>query len=87
MTNHVVRLYALALAVIVFFVTWAAVAARPWPAPTAADTRLAALDAREQRLRERSAAVQRILEREPAATATTPARVVSAPAVTETQSS
>ena len=35
MTNHVVRLYAFAGALLVLFLTWAAIAAPPW-APTAA---------------------------------------------------
>ena len=32
MTNHVARLYAGALALLVFFLVWAVVAARPWAA-------------------------------------------------------
>ena len=62
MTNHVVRLYALALALVVFFLTWSAVAARPWATATAnADPRLAALAAREQRVRAESIAVRRLV--------------------------
>jgi hypothetical protein len=60
MTNHVVRLYALALALVLFFLTWAVVAARPW-ATASADPRLAALAAREQRVRQESIAVQRLV--------------------------
>jgi hypothetical protein len=60
MTNHVVRLYALALALVLFFLTWAVVAARPW-ATASADPRLAALTAREQRVRQESIAVQRLV--------------------------
>jgi hypothetical protein len=60
MTNHVVRLYALALALVLFFLTWTVVAARPW-AVTSADPRLTALKAREQRVRTESVAVQRIV--------------------------
>ena len=33
MTNHVARLYALALALVVFFLAWAVVAAHPWATP------------------------------------------------------
>lgn len=53
MTNHVVRLYALAAALLVLFVTWAAIAARPWVSQAAAkaDPRWAALATREQQLR------------------------------------
>ena len=53
MTSHTARLYALVGAVLVFFVAWAAIAAHPWQKQSAApqDPRLAALQAREQRLR------------------------------------
>ena len=47
-TSH--RLYAVAIAVVVFFVSWAAVAAKPW-ATAKPDPRLVALAQREQRLR------------------------------------
>lgn len=60
MTNHVGRLYSLALTIILFFVLWAAIAARPW-ARANADPRMAALAAREQHLRHDSALVQRIV--------------------------
>jgi hypothetical protein len=64
MTNHVVRLYALALGLVVFFLTWAVVAARPWAAAAAdQDPRLAALERREERLRRKSERVQRVVER------------------------
>ena len=62
MTSHVGRLYALAVALVVLFATWAAIAARPWATTTttsAADPRVAALVAREQRLRHQSLVVQR----------------------------
>jgi hypothetical protein len=49
-TNQVGRLYAVALALVLFFVNWAVVAARPWSAP-AADPRLKVLAAREAQLR------------------------------------
>ncbi len=61
MTDHVARLYALALALVVFFVSWAAVAARPW-ATAQADPRVAALAARQQRLQRESALVQQIVQ-------------------------
>jgi hypothetical protein len=60
MTSHVGRLYSLALALLVFFVLWVGIAARPWAsAPT--DPRVAALVAREQRLRHDSLIVKRIV--------------------------
>jgi hypothetical protein len=63
MTSHVARLYSIAIALFVFFLTWAAVGARPWVTSGGAqsDPRLAALAAREQRLRHDSAAVQRLV--------------------------
>jgi hypothetical protein len=63
MTSHVGRLYALALALVVFFLAWATVAAHPWTkrAGTRADPRTAALAAREQRLRHESIVVARIV--------------------------
>ena len=55
MTSHVGRLYALALALVVFFLGWAVVAAQPWATP-AADPRLQALAAREAQLRHEATA-------------------------------
>jgi hypothetical protein len=49
MTSHTGRLYSLALALLVFFVLWAGIAAHPW-APANADPRLTALATREQQL-------------------------------------
>lgn len=66
MTNHVAKLYAVALALVVFFVTWAGVAARPW-ATEAEDPRLVALERRELRLRRERARVQRVLRQRVAA--------------------
>lgn len=63
MTSHVGRLYALALALLVFFLTWAVVAAHPWATSANADPRIAALAAREQRIRHESVAVRRIVNR------------------------
>jgi pyruvate/2-oxoglutarate dehydrogenase complex dihydrolipoamide acyltransferase (E2) component len=64
MTSHVGRLYTLAIALLIFFVTWATVAAKPWTssnATAAKDPRLAALAAREQRIRHESVVVARIV--------------------------
>jgi hypothetical protein len=66
MTSHVGRLYALALALVVFFLAWAVVAARPW-ATTAADPRLKTLAVREARLREEARIVNRVVARRLAA--------------------
>lgn len=61
MTSHVGRLYALALAVLVFFLAWAAIAARPWATSARTDPRVAALALREHRVRYESVAVRRIV--------------------------
>ncbi len=58
------RLYALALALLVFFVAWASIAAHPWtgPDPVArADPRAAAVAAREAHLLHRSRVARRVL--------------------------
>ena len=62
MTSHVSRLYALAGTLVVFFGTWAGVAASPW-GPRQADTRVASLQRRELRLRQEAAATQELLDR------------------------
>jgi hypothetical protein len=65
MTSHAGRLYALATAVVVFFVVWAVVAAHPWATTKSAtrDPRLVALAQREQRLRSEAGMVQQIVAR------------------------
>ena len=60
MTNHHVRLYGLALALVVFFLSWAVVAARPWTT-AAADPRLKALGVREAQLRREAQVVRRVV--------------------------
>jgi hypothetical protein len=60
MTSHHGRLYALALALVVFFLAWAVVAARPW-ATASADPRLRALALREAQLRREARLVQKIV--------------------------
>jgi hypothetical protein len=62
MTHHVVRLYALAASLLVLFLTWAAIAARPWATTSAGpDPRVAALQIREQRLRQEAIVVRRVV--------------------------
>lgn len=93
MTEPVARLYAFAAILAVFFLTWAAVAAHPWSAAPP-DPRIAALGAREQRVRRQSVEVSALVDRRWAAyrialasrtaanarTATVQRRLVSAPA-------
>ena len=64
MTNHVARLYAVSLALVVLFLTWAAVAARPWAASAAEqDPRIVALERREAKLRRKGIRVERQVKR------------------------
>ncbi len=64
MTDHVARLYAVALALVVLFLTWAVVAARPWAASAAEkDPRIVALERREAKLRRKSVLVERQVKR------------------------
>jgi hypothetical protein len=60
MTNHAGRLYTLALGLVVFFLVWAAVAARPWATATP-DPRLKTLAAREAQLRHEATLVSQIV--------------------------
>jgi hypothetical protein len=64
MTSQVLRLYAAAIGLLVFLLVWAAIAAHPWkPASAGRDPRLAALAARELRLRRDAVAVRRVVAR------------------------
>jgi hypothetical protein len=68
MTNHVARLYALALSLIVFFGMWLAVSTHPWPQSTkasapAVDPQLARLNARERHLRAETRRVNLVVKR------------------------
>ena len=63
-TSH--RIYAVVLALAVFLVSWAAIAARPWATPKP-DPRLAALATREHRLRADATLVQQVVDRRMAA--------------------
>ena len=99
MTSPVGRSYATALALMLFFLTWAVVATKPWIAPQA-DPRLERLSLRELQLRRQARQVDAIVGRRLAAyhralaarhtlaAAPTPAvRVVNLPPVTITRTS
>lgn len=60
MISHVGRLYAAVVSIVVFFAMWLAVATHPWAAQTG-DPALAALAAREQRLRVQSVVASAIV--------------------------
>jgi hypothetical protein len=90
MTRHAARLYAVALAIVVFFLVWATVSARPWisepaaptatAAPSASTSELAALRARERALKKQIIAVRGILRSEAVQASLPPPQVASAPA-------
>jgi hypothetical protein len=63
MTEHTVRLYAAVLGLVVFFLFWAAVAAKPWAATGEDDPRAAAIERREQRLARETRCVNRVVKR------------------------
>jgi hypothetical protein len=64
MTSQIGRIYATAVTLFVFFLTWAMVAARPAPSGSpSTGPELRALALREQRLQQESVAVQRVVAR------------------------
>jgi hypothetical protein len=86
------RLYVFAVTLLVFFVVWAVVAARPWVASSSSGkSQIAALAAREQRIQFESLLVrkltaQRARQRVAAASAPAP-RVVTLPPLVITRTS
>lgn len=60
MTSHHGRLYALALALVAFFLAWAVIAARPW-ATASADPRLGVLAVRQTQLQREAKLVRRVV--------------------------
>jgi len=60
MTSHHGRLYGLALALVVFFLAWAVVAAQPWVA-AAPDPRLRALAIRQAQLQREAKLVRKVV--------------------------
>lgn len=65
MTSNLGRVYAIAMATVVFFLSWAVIAARPWvSAPEAkTDPRIVALNVREQKLRKDAVAISAIVQK------------------------
>jgi hypothetical protein len=92
-TSHVGRLYFLAVALVVFFLAWAVVAARPWATRTPA-AGMQALALREAQLRREAALVNQIValkkqrtSRLAGASAPPAVRVVTLPPLTITRTS
>lgn len=63
MKSAALRLYVVAVTLLLFFVVWAVVAARPWAARAAANPALAALDRRERQLRHEAHVVSATVQR------------------------
>ena len=64
MRSHALRLYVLSITLLVFFVLWAAIAARPWAAArSGASPALKALAARERHLRHEARVVEKAVRR------------------------
>ena len=65
MTNHVVRLYTLAVSIVVLFLAWAVIATHPWQAQAqrTTDPRVHALVLRERHLRQEAVVVRRVVAR------------------------
>jgi hypothetical protein len=93
MTSHIGRIYALALALVVFFLAWAVVAARPWQAAVA-DPRLRLLAVRQSQLQRDAKLVQQLsaarrsaVHAAPAAASAPAIRIVNLPPLTITRTS
>jgi hypothetical protein len=65
MTSHALRLYVASVTLLVFFVLWAVIAAKPWASTGHAglDPRLVALNRRQRRLERETRAVKQELNR------------------------
>ena len=89
--GRVARLYVFAVTLLVFFVAWAVVAARPWaPKRASVDPRVAALTAREQRIHFESLLVRKLRAqraRQISAAPVPPPRIVTLPPLVITRTS
>jgi hypothetical protein len=86
MTSHVGRLYVVALALVVFFLAWAVVAARPWT-PVSADPRARILAVRAAQLRREAKLVSAVVAARRAHAPAPAVRVVNLPPITVTRTS
>jgi hypothetical protein len=88
MTSQVVRLYAFAASLLVFFLAWAGIAAHPWKHTPTPQTRSAlTLDAYRQRLQADSALLRQLSAKSPLSAGTPSVRVVTLPPLTTTRTS
>ena len=85
------RLYVLAVTLLVFFVLWAVVAARPWVAKSSSgDRQIAALAAREQRIHFESLLIRKLSaqrKQQPVTAAAPAPRIVTLPPLVITRTS
>ena len=63
MRSPALRLYVFSVTLLVFFVLWAVIAAKPWAARSGASPALAALTARERHLRHEARVVEKTVHR------------------------
>lgn len=66
MSSHALRLYVFAVTLLVFFVLWAVIAARPWASAAGThsrDQRLVALERRQRRLENEARVIRQRLDR------------------------
>lgn len=95
MASHTGRLYATALALVVFFLGWAAIAARPWVTTAKVDPRMQVLAVRQAALQQQAKLVATIVAQRHAAAATAATtqnvsaavKVVNLPPLTVTRTS
>ncbi len=95
MTSHTGRLYATALALVVFFLGWAAIAARPWVTTARVDPRMQMLAIRQAALQQQAKLVATIVAQRHTAAATASTsqnvsaavKVVNLPPLTVTRTS
>jgi hypothetical protein len=89
MTSQIARLYAFAGSLLIFFVSWAGIAAHPWikPSASAAGPSVESLAAYQKRI-QTDAALLQTLSAQTARRASTPAiRIVTLPPLTTTRTS
>ena len=89
MTSPLARLYALAASLLVFFLAWAGIAARPWktPAYSVAPAPAPGLALYEQRLRADAALLRQLSAQSAQPVAPPLVRVVTLPPLTTTRTS
>lgn len=95
MASHTGRLYATALALVIFFLGWAAIAARPWVTTAKVDPRMQVLAVRQAALQQQAKLVATIVAQRHAAAAkaattqnvSAAVKVVNLPPLTVTRTS